>query len=118
MNERIATRLHDALTACRRIESITSGLDLTAYLQNDVVRLAIERLLEITGEALNVASRDEPELLAAIPDIALAVGLRNKIAHDYDDISDEVIWDTITTDIPTMRRQIEAAMADAPPLSP
>jgi len=82
-----------------------------------VVRLAIERLLEIVGEALNVASRDEPALIQAIPDIALAIGLRNKIAHDYDDISDEVIWDTITNDIPAMRRHIEAAMADAPPLS-
>lgn len=118
MNERTVTRLHDALTACQQIESIASGLDLSAYLQNDVIRLAIERLLEITGEALNVASRDEPGLVAAIPDIALAVGLRNKIAHDYDDISDEIIWDTITNDIPAMRRQIEAAMADAPPFSP
>ncbi len=67
---------------------------------------------------MNVASRDEPGLVAAIPDIALAVSLRNKIAHDYDDISDDVIWDTITNDIPTMRRHIEAAMMDAPPLSP
>lgn len=116
MNDRTAKRLLDALTACRQIEAITSGFDLQAYLHDEVVRLASERLLEVVGEALNVASRDEPELLNSIPDIAFAVGLRNKIAHDYDDISNEIIWDTITHDIPAMRLQIEVVMENAPPL--
>ena len=116
MNDRTAKRLLDALTACRQIEAITSGFDLQSYLRDEVVRLASERLLEIIGEALNVASRDEPNLLKSIPDISFAVGLRNKIAHDYDDISDEVIWDTIAHDIPTLRLRIEAAMENAPPL--
>jgi uncharacterized protein with HEPN domain len=43
--------------------------------------------------------------------------MRNKIAHDYDDISDEVIWDTVTNDVPTLRWQLEAAMESAPPLA-
>lgn len=34
------------------------------------------------------------------------VGLRNKIPHGYDGISDEVVWDTVATDIPVLLAKI------------
>lgn len=116
MNDRTAKRLLDALTACRQVEAITRGLDLKGYLENQVIRLATERLLEIIGEALSVAARDDPTVVEVVPDLRFAVGLRNKIAHEYDDISDEVIWDTVSNDIPGLRRKLEVAMEQAPPL--
>lgn len=48
---------------------------------NRVKRLAIERLLEIIGEAANHVSK---EVIDANPDIPWSkmIGLRNKVAHD------------------------------------
>ena len=64
------------------------------------------------GEALNRLSREDPELAARIPDIARIVGFRNVLAHGYDIVDDEVVWDAITTDLPELAASVEALLAE------
>jgi len=58
-------------------------------MQNRVKRLAIERLIEIVGEAANHVSKDIIEQNTDIP-WSKIIGLRNKIAHDYGEILTDV----------------------------
>ena len=96
------TLLADVLDATRAIERFRRDLDLDDYRANDLVRAAVERKLEIVGEALNRLSREPPEVAERIPDVARIVGFRNVLAHGYDVVDDEVVWDAVTTDLPEL----------------
>ena len=67
----------------------------------------IERLLEIVGEALNRAQRDEPALAEGIPELRKIVGMRNRIIHGYDAVDDELVWLTATFHIPVLSEALE-----------
>jgi uncharacterized protein with HEPN domain len=98
----VAKRLHDAHRACLKLMALTRNLDLAAFRNEETVPLASERLLGIVGEALAVALKTDPSLDRAVPDTRRAIGLRNRIIHGYDEVSDATIWDTIETNIPEL----------------
>jgi uncharacterized protein with HEPN domain len=106
------TLLADALDAARSIERFRRDLDLEDFRTDELVRAAVERKLEVVGEALNRLSREDPELAARIPDIGRVIGFRNVLAHGYDIVDDEVVWDAITTDLPELTARVEAMLAD------
>ena len=95
-------RLRDALLACEELASFTATKSLADYVQDNGLRRIVERLLEIIGEAINQAIRIEPVLVEAIPDALVIVGMRNRIAHGYDELLDEVIWNAATEDAPIL----------------
>jgi uncharacterized protein with HEPN domain len=103
--------LADVLDAARSIERFRRDLDLDGFRADELARAAVERKLEIIGEALNRLSREEPGLAERIPDVARIVGFRNVLAHGYDVVDDEVVWDAITTDLPGLTARV-AAMLD------
>ena len=104
--------LADVLDATRSIERFRQGLDLAAFRADDLVRSGVERKLEIVGEALDRLSRDHPELASQIPDIGRIIGFRNVLAHGYDVVDDEVVWDAVTTDLPELTASVEALLAE------
>ena len=59
MNVRTAKLLHDCLSASLEILSMTREHTLESYLSNRMLRLAVERLFEITGESLNLAIQSD-----------------------------------------------------------
>jgi len=39
-------------------------------------------------------------------------GMRNKIIHDYIDVAWDVVWNTVQSDLPTLRQQIATILKD------
>jgi len=75
------------------------------YMENKMLRRAIEREFEIIGEAMN-------QLIKFIPDISISskrqiIGMRNRVIHGYDKIDDEIVWGTIVRHLPTLKKEIE-----------
>jgi len=103
---RAPKRLRDAYGACQEIEAFTTNRSFLDYETDRGLRLVVERLFEILGEALNRASRDDSSLNELIPDLRKVVGVRNIIAHGYDIIRDEVIWDIAVNEVPVLQEQI------------
>lgn len=66
----------------------------------------MERLFGIVGEAMSQAIIDEPELKERIPESGQAIGMRNRIIHGYDVVSDRVVWDSVHDDIPELHDRI------------
>lgn len=85
-----------------------AGFDLEMYEMVLETSLATERLLEIVGEALGKARRSDPGLEEVVPEIHQIVGMRNRLAHAYDDIEAALIWDTATNDVPVLQAKLEA----------
>lgn len=103
-------RLRDALLACEELGTFTASKTLADYVVDNGLRRIVERLLEVIGEATNQAIRIEPELVDAIPDALFIVGMRNRIAHGYDDLNDDVIWDAATLDAPALAEVLRALL--------
>jgi uncharacterized protein with HEPN domain len=103
---RAPKRLRDARSACDEIVAFTDGKTLDDYRSDRGLRLIVERLFEILGEALNLAWQEDAKLSEQIPDLREIVGMRHRIIHGYDLIRDDVLWDTVQNDIPSLRGHI------------
>ncbi len=74
--------------------------------QNDIkARKAIERNIEIIGEAMNRLLEKEPEIL--ITDSRKIVDTRNRIIHGYDSVSSEVIWLIVNRYLPVLEKEVK-----------
>ncbi|MES2109777.1 MAG: HepT-like ribonuclease domain-containing protein [Bacteroidota bacterium] len=68
-------------------------------------RKAIERNVEIIGEAANRIIKQQPDI--AITDIKKIIVTRNRIIHGYDSVSDEIIWSIVTKHLVKLQEEIE-----------
>lgn len=102
--------LADVLAAAEAIERFRADMDLRDYRADDLVRAGVERKLEIIGEALNRLSREDPELVTRIPDAGRIVGFRNVLAHGYDVVDDDVVWNAVTVDLPRLVAIVEGLL--------
>jgi len=94
MDDRINTWLYDVLKAIEEIDSFFDDdkRDFLAYKSDLKLKRAVERELEIIGEAINRIIKKEPSFIDKIEDALNIVGLRNQVIHAYDNVSDENIW--------------------------
>ena len=112
MKQATALSLLDAHDACVEIEKITTLGNFPAYLGDWHFRLIVERLMEIVGEAMNRATKSEPDIVEYIPDARAIIGMRNRISHGYDQIDNETVWQTAVTEVSALRIGIEQQLRD------
>jgi uncharacterized protein with HEPN domain len=98
--------LWDMLEAARTVVQFTSGLTIEKYLKDRKLQLAVERLLEIIGEAANRVSSDFQQGHPGIPWRKI-VGQRNVISHEYGEIKQERIWAVVSSNIPELIEKLE-----------
>ncbi|MBP7166278.1 MAG: DUF86 domain-containing protein [Bacteroidia bacterium] len=79
--------------------------------QGDIlVRRAVERNIEIIGEAMNRILNHNPDI--NITNSRKIVDTRNRISHGYDSVSDDILWAIIIRDLPKLHLEVEALLAD------
>lgn len=97
--------LKDVLDSVLAIdEHLESKRIFDDYLINKTKRRAVERELEIIGEAISKLLKINPEI--KITSAKLIVNLRNKVIHAYDAIDNEIIWKIIVKDLPVLLDEI------------
>lgn len=113
MNEKILKWLYDIKVAIEEIDSFFEGEEKSIffYKKKLVVKRAIERNLEIIGEATNRIVKKNPEI--ELEDAKSIIGLRNFIIHSYDNITDETIWAIIINHLPKLRIRVEKLLQDS-----
>lgn len=79
---------------------------------------AVVRALEIIGEAANRIAQDVRGGHPTVPWRARA-GMRDKLIHDYVSVNVDVVWKTVTDDVPplvtVMERVLQETAADESP---
>lgn len=107
MDEKVLKCLYDIKIAIDEIYLFleTGPRNLENYRQNFLFKRAIERNLEIIGEAINRILKYDPEF--PIDNARRIVGLRNQIIHGYDSVSDDSIWAIITDQLPKLKVEID-----------
>lgn len=98
--------LWDARDAANRIATFIEGLDEDSYARDALRRSAVERQLEIIGEALNNLRKNDPATAAEIPNLNRIIGLRNILAHAYAVVDDSVVWSAAHSRVPELLLRI------------
>jgi uncharacterized protein with HEPN domain len=99
--EQDAAYLWDMLQAAREAVEILGELDARAFKQDKLRCRAIERTVEIIGEAARKVSRSYQTAHPEIPwrDI---IGQRNILAHEYGQLDHGLLYKTVRDDIPQL----------------
>ena len=85
--------------------------DFRAYKEDLKIKKAVERNLEIIGEAVNRILKTDNSI--QLDNAKNIIGTRNRIIHSYDNISDEVIWTIVSRELPDLKIQVEKLLNDA-----
>jgi uncharacterized protein with HEPN domain len=109
MDKKILKWLYDVKVSIDEINSyfIDERMDFFEYRKNLMRKRAVERNLEIIGEAINRILKTDNSYTSKITDATAIVGLRNQVIHAYDNISDETIWAILTNHLPKLKIEID-----------
>lgn len=112
--ERDSAYLWDMLDSARSACEFTAGVHFVAYQRDRKLQLAVERAVEIIGEA---ARRVSDEFRNAHPEIPWRsmIAQRNVLAHEYGEIKQERMWLLVTEHLPVLIRDLEKLVPPAPP---
>jgi uncharacterized protein with HEPN domain len=112
--EKDSAYLWDMLDAARSACEFTAGVDFKTYEADRKLQLAVERAVEIIGEA---ARRVSEELRLAHPEIPWRsmIAQRNVLAHEYGEIKHERMWLLVTEHLPALIRDLEKLVPPVPP---
>jgi uncharacterized protein with HEPN domain len=112
MDNNIKTWLYDILSSINEIESyyIDTPKIFEIY-QNDLrTKRAVERNIEIIGEAMNRILKLDSEII--ISNSRKIVDVRNRIIHGYDSVSDDVIWGIVIRNLPVLQKEVEELLGE------
>jgi uncharacterized protein with HEPN domain len=112
MDIEIKTWLYDILNSIHEIESyFVDKPKLFSEYQSDLkTKRAIERNIEIIGEAMNrILSRN---VNLELTNSRKIVDTRNRIIHGYDSISDEMIWSIVVNHLPILKSEVSILLEE------
>jgi len=112
MDEEIKAWLYDIMNAISEIESffIDHPKSFDNYKRDLRTKRAIERNIEIIGEATNRILKTNPNI--KISSSRKIVETRNRIIHGYDSVSDEMIWGIVVRHIPLLKTEIQYLLTE------
>ncbi len=106
MDDFIDKYLCDILTAIKEVESfmvdsVKSYNDFSANLQ---LRRAVERNIEIIGEATNRILKAQENF--PITNARKIIDARNRVAHGYDTLSLDILWSIVINHLPKLKEEV------------
>lgn len=111
MENEVKSWLYDILNAIMEIESyfLDNPKEFSKYIVDIKTKRAVERNIEIIGEAMSRILKIEENIL--ISNSRKLVDARNRIIHGYDSVSDDVIWGIVIKHLPILQKEIEKLLS-------
>ena len=111
MNKKIKVWLEDILKSIDEIfEFLPEQKNFSAYRDNLLIKKAVERNLEIIGEAINRILKEDDTF--PLKNARRIIDTRNRIIHGYEKISDEVIWTIVTRELPYFQEEVRSLLTE------
>ena len=99
-------RLSHIIEAIDNLFEFTQGINFEEYKGNKILRFAIIKNLEIIGEAAYLLTNEFKERHPEV-EWKVKIGMRHVLVHGYYQISDEMVWATIQTELLPLREKVE-----------
>lgn len=108
--DRTPAHLSDMLAFVRELRVIVGGTSLAEYLGQRVLNLAVEKLFINLGEAAQRVPEADRVGISDVPWRQI-IGLRNILAHGYEQVDHETLYRTITSELAAVERALAACLA-------
>jgi uncharacterized protein with HEPN domain len=95
------------------IEAFTAGMNFEEFREDPKTVAAVERKFLVIGEAAVRLGREAPLIVADVPWRQIR-DLGNMLRHAYDKVDLEIIWQTITDDLPPLKAAVLKALQTPP----
>jgi uncharacterized protein with HEPN domain len=107
--------LEDIREAAAFVRQVTQDRSLDEYLGDRLTRQAVERNLEIIGEAIGRLAKIDAATASKITQHAQIIAFRNVLIHGYDLIDQAQVWNVIRFDLPKLEAEVTELLAGAEP---
>jgi uncharacterized protein with HEPN domain len=107
--DRLGDYLEQMRIATTDALSFVEGMHKDEFIADKRTQQAVVMSIIILGEAATRITGKHPEFTVAHPEIAWASmrGMRNRIAHGYFETNFEVVWETVHSALPELRKQLD-----------
>ena len=111
MPDREQTRLRHMLDAARKARAFMEGRTRDDLDSDEMLMLAIVRLLEILGEAAKAVPYEIKQQRSDIPWRQIS-GTRDRLIHGYYSVDLDIVWMIVDQDLPPLIQALEALLQD------
>ncbi len=112
MQGKIKKYLFDIKQAIGEIESFIGNKNYQNFTDGTLLQSAVERKLEIIGEALTRIKKLDEGILNNVTDARRIIGFRNIIIHGYDVLNSKIVWDALQNNLPRLKKEVKNLMKD------
>ncbi len=102
--------LYDIVQAAKQALEFIAGKTFADYSVNIMLRSAVERQLEIVGEALAQLARTDPATASQIGEYQRIIAFRNILIHGYAEIDHRIVWSVLEIKLPVVLRQANSLL--------
>ena len=107
--------LYDIKHAAKLALGFVAGKSFTDYNASPMLRSAVERQLEIVGEALAQLARIDPIAASKIREYQRIIAFRNILIHGYAEIDHRIVWNVLELKLPLLLRQASELLGSDEP---
>jgi uncharacterized protein with HEPN domain len=105
--------LDDIAQAAELIAQFTAGKTLGDYMEDPMLRAAVERKFEIIGEALVQLTKREAAVAARISEHRRIIAFRNVLIHGYNNVDHLLVWGVVESKLDALRRDVRTLLAES-----
>ena len=104
--------LYDMLSSCQFLIEFTGGKTIDDYINDRAFRSALERELQIIGEAMMQLEDITPDITEKIPEYRNIIGFRHVLVHGYDSLNPATVWNVVETKLKGLEEKLQQLLSE------
>lgn len=102
--------LQDIVSCCAFVIEFAHDRSIENYKRDRGFRSAVERELQVIGEAVMQLARGTPDIAAKITEYESIIGFRHVLVHGYDSLDANTVWDVVENKLDQLKSEAESLL--------